>query len=1155
MYAARGMAAHFFLRHIDPVITIAATYVYLNKKLSNDPANGKTNKLVVVGIASGANADLTSPPKDQPLKSERFQFGQWQVETRTCVIRHVSEPVETQVEPRAMDVLSALCHRAGSILSADDILHLCWDGIAVGENQVHKAVAQLRRALRDSATQPAYIENIRKRGYRTVAPVTFPPGHTMAQTVDLWSRQSPYVGLNPFGAEHASVFFGRDAALARLAACLSAQEAAGRPLVLVLGPSGSGKTSLIQAGLLPSMRLGMGPIWIKDSAYLDLGDVGGVALTTALGGALLDLELEGQPLFVGQSAEALGTRLAGEEGGHILRTAMADGVGQRFALFIDRLEVLFSPAAAGAAQRALFLTALDRVARSGPFVVIAACRNDFYPDLAREPLLMAGKETGGHFDLAPPSRAEIVQMIRLPAQVAGLSFGVDPVSNVSLDDLLCDGVMDNPDALPLLQYTLQQLYQQRSPSRELTIQAYRALDGIEGAIGRRADAILAGLPPAAQAALPRIFSLIVAAGGQDGTARGLLAPWSALRGEPERLLVQTFVEERLFVSRAHGKEPVIGVAHEALLRQWPRAVAWVAEHLQALRIRARLEGEARQWLAEGKRADRLLRQGRPLEEARELYRSRTVPLSPDVEALVNASARHARRADWLRLGAVAGFALIALVAAALGYQARRAETLAAQRREEAEGLVDFMLGDLTEKLQPLAKLDLLDGVAQKAMAYLTAEDAGRVPGPLRLRQAKALLTLADVSRSRGDLGGARRALGQAEKLLAVNLAEGPVDAALLKSAGAVAFWFGQLATDQGALDEAETYYGRYRDLAQRMATLWPDDPDAWIELSYALSNIGGLKLRKGNAPQAAANFEASVRLKRQALTRRPDDRSLTAELANSLSWQANAEAQQGRLDVAAQLYVQQRQVLQDLRHQEPDAPLWSYRIALADRLHGVLLAALGRSDDALATLEDAAQQMDIILRKEPGNQLWRTSQVDILLQSTRVMLVLGRMAAVKTNLSRTFAQIDDVLAANPGNDVMQRHAATARMLLARYLLRSNQPEPAMNEAIKAETFIRPKDGWEIKDKLKAILLADILLLRAEISRRQGADGAATDLCREAIDRLRSFAAGGDFRVLDPWTRAHGCTGDRSAVATAVQALQQMGYRDPDYVQFLTTAKE
>ncbi len=1074
---------------------------------------------------------------------------------RSCTLRHLSDALETQVEPRAMDVLSALCHRAGSILSADDLLHLCWDGIAVGENQVHKAVAQLRRALGDSASQPAYIENIRKRGYRTIAPVSFPPGHALAPPTDLWSRQSPYVGLNPFGPGHASVFFGRDVALARLGAALAARTAAGRPFVLVLGPSGSGKTSLVQAGMLPALLQGGGPLRVAAAAGLDLGDAGGLPLPTALGGALLDLEIEGQPIFAGQNAETLGRVLTGGEDGRNPMPSITDpaAAGQRFALFIDRLEVLFSGGADGAGPRARFLSALDRLARSGQFVIIAACRNDFYPDLAREPVLMEGKSDGGHVDLSPPARAEIMQMIRLPAQVADLRFGIDPETGTRLDDMLCDGVAENPDALPLLQYTLEQLYQQRSPARELTITAYRALGGIDGAIGRRADAILAGLPPAAQAALPRIFSLIVAVGGGDGAARGLRAPWSALSGPDERRLVQTFVDERLFVSLVHATEPVFGVAHEALLRQWPRAVAWIAEHHQALRIRTRLEGETQQWLADGRRADRLLRKGRPLAEAMELLTARTVPLSAEVTALINASARQARRADRLRLGAVAGFALVALVAVAMGFQARQAETLAAQRREEAEGLVDFMLGDLTEKLQPLAKLDLLDGVAQKAMAYLTAEDPGRVPGPLRLRQAKALLTLADVNRSRGNVDAALTALGRAELLLLANRAESGADGDLLKQLGAIAFWFGQIAYDQGKLPEAASQLARYRDYSQEMVRLAPDDVDAWLELSYALSSLGSLKLRRDEITDAAADFELSLELKRRAMRERPDDRALAAGLANGLSWLANARAQAGRLGEAADLYDQQRQVLETLRTAEPNTLGWSYRLALAHRLKGALLAAQGHSADAITTLNLAMRQIGECLAKEPANKLWRADEAEIGLLTARLYLANENTGPASDIVKPILAGLEKSVQTDPADDAQLRLLGQARLLNAQILLRRGDLSGAANAIGPAEAVARSiaqsvnRQGQ--KDKMRSVLLSNTLLARAAIETAGGRAEAAKTTCLEAADNLRSVAENSrDYRILDPWVRANRCGGAQQAAEGGQRVLDQIGYRDADYLR-------
>ncbi|TWB31213.1 winged helix-turn-helix domain-containing protein [Nitrospirillum viridazoti] len=1082
------------------------------------------------------------------MKVRRFQFGDWQVDAQACVLWREDEGTQVQVEPRALDVLVALCLNAGKILSAEDLLHLCWDGVAVGENQAQKAVAQLRRALGDSVNAPRYIENLRKRGYRTIAPVIFAPHRESDTLAETWARESPYVGLAPFGAGHASVFFGRDVAVVRLRDVLASQLPGGRVFVLILGASGSGKTSLVQAGLLPAlMRAGATP-HVMDATVLDLGAIGAMPLLTALGSALLDLDEDGEPLFAGRSAEQLGQSLVEDGQGANDGTAPADG---RFVLFVDRLEALFSSAFASGLQRQQFLAALDRLARGGQVMVIAACRNDFYPDVVGEPLLMEAKAAGGHFDLMPPSRAEIGQMIRLPAEIAGLSFGGDTDGRERLDDLLCEAAAHSPDALPLLQYTLQQLYLLRSPTRELTLAAYRDLGGIEGAIGRRAETTLEGLSAGAQAALPRIFSLIVALSAIDDAVRGVLARWSDLRSDDERALVQALVDERLFVSRVSGGEAVFGVAHEALLRQWPRAVSWIAEHRQALRVRSQLEGLARQWAAEGRRSDRLLRRGKPLEEARDLLSEGIVPVGPDVNALVTASARHVKRAERLRLGALAAFAAIALVAAFLGLRAGRAEKVAALRLQEAEDLADYMLDELADKLRPLGRLDLLDGVAQKALGYLTTDDPGRIPSAARLRQAKALQTLADVDRSRGNVDAALKALGQAESLLQANLKEGDVDPETLKISGTVAFWFGQIAIDQGRLDEGLRRYTQYRDFAQRRMQLQPNEPDAWIELSYALSSLGGIQLRKGDGSAATANLNASISLKRRALTIHPENTALQAELANSLSWLALTEAEQGQLETAINLYDQQREVLDNVKRQDPDAALWSFRLAAANRLKSSVLLALGKTKSALISLGQAEKQINDSLNKEPENRRWQATRIEIGLLKARADLMLGKVQSVLPDILDIEVVIDQMLRANPADDWEQRHKAQSLLLHGIALTELNDLDAAkqkIDEAARIAQKVADRDG---QDRLRAILLANILLAAAEIDLKQGAGAGAKQTCQGAIDALRSIVpSSSDFRVLDPWVRANRCGGDQGVANASAQILDSIGYRDIEYLQNL-----
>jgi DNA-binding winged helix-turn-helix (wHTH) protein len=487
-------------------------------------------------------------PAPTDRKRTRLRFGAWLVDPAANAIR--SDDEVRQMEPRTMDVLMALCRANGAIVSAEQLLEECWGSTLHGDSPVHKNIAQLRRLLGDQATAPVFIETIRKRGYRTVAPVEF--NVDTAARAARWEGGSPFRGLLPFDETYAAVFYGRDEATQRLVAAAQAQVAAGLALLLLLGPSGAGKTSLVQAGLLPAMaRPQAGGAALLASISFDVADQGEQPLFVALAGALLDLQYDDTWVFDNDNAVALGHRLAHDCDDVVaqLRRALATrGPSLRFALFVDRFEALFNANRITEAERTAFLATLEQLARSGCCLVVLACRNDFYPSIARYPLLMACKEHGGHIDLAPPAFSDIAQMIRKPAAAAQLGFGVDPATGASLDDVLCESAAARPDVLPLLQYCLHELYRLRTQEGELSFDVLHELGGLEGSIGRRADQVVLGLDEAQRGALPHIMSLVTVLSVDDEQVTSQRAPWSALRSEHARQAVTALVDARLFVT-------------------------------------------------------------------------------------------------------------------------------------------------------------------------------------------------------------------------------------------------------------------------------------------------------------------------------------------------------------------------------------------------------------------------------------------------------------------------------------------------------------------------------------------------------------------------------------------------------------------------------
>ncbi|HEX7641371.1 MAG TPA: winged helix-turn-helix domain-containing protein [Burkholderiaceae bacterium] len=1085
------------------------------------------------------------------MQTLTFHFGDWRIEPGTRTLSRGADSV--QIDPRAMDVLVALCLQAGEVVSADELMRRCWAGMVVGENQVHKAIAQLRRALGDSAGTAAYIENIRKRGYRTVAPVLLAPGGRSQANAKSWADESPYVGLDAFGAAHAPVFFGRDAAIGQLHDAVVAQARSGGGLVLVLGPSGSGKTSLVQAGLIPALSRTEEPVQALASAVLDLGGIGDEPLLTALGSALLDLDLDGKPLLAGRNAEGIGIDL------HRVPDVVLAELGRltanrpnaRAILFVDRLEALFSNLALEDEQRQSFLAALDKLASSGSVAVIAACRNDFYPQIADQPLLMAGKPLGRHFDLHPPNRAEIALMIRLPAAAAGLGFGIDENTQARLDDLLCEAAAHGPDALPLLQYTLHELYLQRGPAGELTMEAYRMLGGLEGAIGRRAEATLADLPEASQAALPRVLSMLVTLGANEEVVGSHRAPWSALQGEAEHTLVRALVEHRLFVSHMRDKVPVFGVAHEALLRQWPRAVEWVAMHRQALRVRSRLEGQARQWIADGRHAHRLLPRGKPLIESSELIEHGTIPLSDDVQALIRASVRRVKLGDRLRFGALASFVCIAALAAAMGLRASRAQDVALKRQQEADDLMGYLVGELADKLRPLGRLDLLDGANGKALQYLQANSDSDDSPENRLQHAQTLQTIAEVARSRGDIDRAMQALQKARSLVNANLAQSPYAPVLLKQAGGIAFWIGQIDMDHGRYNEARVSFDEYLALSKRMVELAPADPEAVQELAYANYDEGDLALEQNKPALAQHSYQSALTLWETALQVRQGNRVLRAEHAKSAGRLARAESMLGRLPQAMAHFRQQTSELRRLVDEAPTEWRWQVLTASAEYNEANAMQADGQLDEAQESYASALRRLREANGANPGNRLWQREQLLYEYKFAMLDLWRGRAERCAAALEQIDSRLTDLIRQDPKNAISLRVLATVKLGSAKALIAQGKLPAASARLGEAVDLLSRTIDYRNGTSGAVKTMAEVLIEKGMVERGLGRLQSSGQACQSAVNTLEPLVPGSeDYELLDPWIRAHACLGREQEVRTQEAQLQRMGYRHPDYLFYL-----
>jgi AAA ATPase domain len=575
-------------------------------------------------------------------------------------------------------------------------------------------------------------------------------------------RGSPFRGLAPYEAQHAEVFFGRDREIDLGRQRLITAAAAGTGFLLIMGPSGSGKSSLARAGLAPRLT--------------QPGDIDGVDLlrvavmrpgeATTPQRALADalFRPDALPELVESDfpdAERLAhslTRDARTAVAPILR-ALDRGaanlkrsknydrpVQTRLLLIIDQLEELFSDGIPEAV-RLSFVGLVVPLARSGRVLVLTTLRSSSYGEFARVPDLIALKDAGATLDVAVPGPEVLTDIVGKPAAAAGLIF--DRSGDDRLDEVLLATARGNADALPLLGFTLQWLFEHRQADL-LTFASYGQLGGLEGAIGRAAEHAFTGLDKEAQAALPRLLrGLAEAPRGGGRLALRDMPLADAPAASPLRHLADALVSARVLLIKDSGEEATLRLAHEAVLRGWERARDIAAREQDFFRIREDVTAAEKRWHG-SRRGDLLLSPGLPLVEAQSLRTTYGTELGPEIVTFIDASSRkdQARQRRGYVLAAVFGFAAIAAIAA--GVLAWReqgiAETqkkLASEHALKAEENAKLASEHALKAEEEARKSERQLGRANQAQAAEILADLELNPtGYLTARQRNALWKLA-----------------------------------------------------------------------------------------------------------------------------------------------------------------------------------------------------------------------------------------------------------------------------------------------------------------------------------------------------------------------------------------------------------------------------
>lgn len=514
----------------------------------------------------------------------------------------------------------------------------------------------IEQALKSSPQQPLCVSS----GNKMILTTT---GQRIDSARAILEGVCPYRSLAYFDCneEDPKYFYGRTA----LADELLEKVRMGN-FVAILGASGSGKSSVLRAGLLHQLKSGE-KLAGSSTWSIYMVDHPDEHPLQSLAKAFVPSNLSGID-WADQLNKAQNLIHSGAMGlGQLITASQAS----RVILAIDQFEECFAPSVDRTERQQFFECILGALERSDrKFCLVLAMRVDFLGKCFEQEYAGLGRAIEANLvAVQPMGRHELEQAITEPAKQVGIEVEGELIAQMLLD---LEGA---PGSLPLLQYTLTELWKRRSVNF-LTVAAYQALDGIRGALKKRADEVYEALSLEEQAAAQRIFLELTQLGdGTEDTRKRIPKQGLVTPQQSEDLVdrvIQKLLQERLIVTSglrvkgvASDRVEVVEVAHEALIRYWPRLREWIRANRTALEHKQTIEDAAKEWLGKEKPQEvAYLFQGRKLTDAEDFLQTHvaTVPLSSLAQEFIAVSQterdrliqseRKRKHCDRLKIGAI-----------------------------------------------------------------------------------------------------------------------------------------------------------------------------------------------------------------------------------------------------------------------------------------------------------------------------------------------------------------------------------------------------------------------------------------------------------------------------------------------------------------------
>lgn len=473
-------------------------------------------------------------------------------------------------------------------------------------------------------------------------------------------------------------------------------------------------------------------------------------------------------------------------------------------------------------------------------------------------------------------------------------------------------------------------------------------------------------------------------------------------------------------------------------------------------------------------------------------------LGVGLDDLVRRDAVRRARQAW----AVTSASLIGTAGAgALAFYAVAKGNEATLMRGKAEDLIEFMLTDLKDKLEPVGRLDILEEVGDRAMTYYSDQKLSSLDDDALARRAKAMILLGRIDDIRLDIESAARAFVEAERATKTLLNRSPNNPDRVFDHAQSVFYVGETALKLNETQEAEEKYKEYFRLAERLVELDPENPRSRLEVAYATSNLGSVKHKAGDFASAILLFEKSVEARRRLVAQSPDDAKLNFAYAYAISWLALAEIERGDFKRAVNLLSDQLTIYGPLADPASEnfavlaeAVIAHYRAAESSLYLNDVASARAHLDAAMPLAERLAA-------RDPKNPRWAYNRLMAYRVKAFMHVMNGDFQAAMAATNRAIENGRTIPTENASIEGYRLGLGGA--LAMRLLLDPSHPQ-AIEDTESLSELVSSLSADEILDNLNFFAFVNFAL--ADHERRVGRPKKKAENLSAAISKLEAVSS-------------------------------------------------